>query len=1023
MNSLLPFICRSVGGRTIRLLLDTGAAKNYICSLSVLKGITTVNKQFNVRSIHGKNQITHKCKILLFGVKTTFFLLPALKVFHAIVGFDFLRKVHSIINLRDDTITTDNGLEKLLFYTCSDVNSLWSEIDVPLSIRDKFECLMARQKAVFSEPDESLPFNTNIVATIRTIDNDPIYSKLYSYPMGLSNFVNKEITALLKSGIIRPSRSPYNNPLWVVDKKGYDEEGKRNKRLVVDFRKLNDKTIDDKYPIPDITNILSNLGKGKYFTTLDLRSGFHQILLAEKDREKTSFSVNNGKYEFCRLPFGLKNAPSIFQRAIDDVLRENIGKFLHVYVDDIIIYSKDMEDHIEHINWVLQRLLDSNMRVSLEKSHFFKTKVEYLGFLVSSNGVRTCPDKVEAIANFPEPENLYELRSFLGLAGYYRRFIKDFAGIAKPLTEILKGDNGKVSAGRSKKVKVSFNAEQSNAFSKLRQILSSEEVILLYPDFAKPFELTTDASSLGLGAVLSQNGRPITMISRTLKQSEENYATNERELLAIVWALKKLRNYLYGAKCINIFTDHQPLSFAVSEKNTNAKIQRWKSFIEEHNAKISYKPGKENHVADALSRQQINLIDSASIEANHSEESLTNVILSTDRPVNCYKNQIIIEEATTPSINTIIMFRSKKRHIVQYSSLGELIDLIKDIVDVSSVNAIHCDLHTLAHIQHRLVTLFPATKFWYSSKRVMDVTNNDEQKEIILNEHRRAHRSIQNVIESVLKDYYFPKMAKLATEMINNCRICQESKYVRHPVRQELGITPIPTIVGEQIHVDIFSTDRKYFLTCLDKFSKFAIAFPIPSRNMCDISVAILELINFFPNLKFIYCDNEGSFSSHSFQGLLEQFNIQVSHCPPMHSTSNGQVERFHSTLIEISRCIKKERSLSDTVEVILQSVIEYNKSIHTVVKEKPANILHSSSSELLKDIFLRLEKAQALQNQRENNNRIHRNFNLGDNVMVKQNKRLGNKLSPLFVQGRVEADLGSTVLINGKIVHKDNIK
>lgn len=1012
-----------MGGRTIRLLLDTGASKNYISKIEELKDVIPVNAEFNVRSIHGKNRITHKCELSLFGEVSSFFLLPSLRTFHAIVGFDFLRKIHSIINLRNDTITTDNGSEKLFFYKCSDVNSLWNDIDLPVTIKDKFKSLMSRQKGVFSEPDESLPFNTNIVATIRTQDNEPIYSKLYSYPMGLSDFVNKEIKDLLKSGIIRPSRSPFNNPLWVVDKKGYDEEGNKKKRLVVDFRKLNDKTIDDKYPIPDITNILSNLGKGKYFTTLDLRSGFHQILLAEKDREKTSFSVNNGKYEFCRLPFGLKNAPSIFQRAIDDVLRENIGKFLHVYVDDIIIYSKDLEDHIRHIDWVLQRLLEANMRISLEKSKFFKTNVEYLGFLVSSDGVRTCPDKVEAIANFPEPQNLYELRSFLGLASYYRRFIKDFAGIAKPLTDILKGDKGKVSAHKSKRLKICFNDEQSQAFVKLRRILSSEDVILLYPDFSKPFELTTDASSLGLGAVLSQNGRPITMISRTLKRSEENYATNERELLAIVWALKKLRNYLYGAKCINIFTDHQPLTFAVSEKNTNAKIHRWKSFIEEHNAKITYKPGKENLVADALSRQQINAIDSSSIETNHSEESLSNVILSTDRPLNCYKNQIVLEEALTPSIKTFIIFRNKKRHIVQYSNLDGILDQIKDIIDTSSVNAIHCDLHTLSHIQNRLVDLFPATKFWFSSKRVIDVTNNDEQKEIISNEHRRAHRSTQNVIESILHDYYFPKMAKLATEIINNCRICQESKYVRHPVRQELGITPIPQNVGERIHVDIFSTDRKYFLTCLDKFSKFAIAFPIPSRNMCDISVAILHLINFFPNIKFIYCDNEGSFSSHSFRGLLEQFNIQISHCPPLHSMSNGQVERFHSTLIEISRCIKKERCLSDTVEIVLQSVIEYNQSIHTVVKEKPVNILHSTSDVLLKEVRLRLEKAQVFQNQRENNKRIVRNFNVGDRVLVKQNKRLGNKLSPLFVQGRVEADLGSTVLVDGKIVHKDNIK
>ena len=188
----------------------------------------------------------------------------------------------------------------------------------------------------------------------------------------MTDFVNGEIENLLASGVIRPSRSPYNHPIWVVDKKGCDANGNRNKRLVIDFRKLNDKTIDDKYPIPDISRILSNLRKAKYFTTLDLKSGFHQLTLAERDREKTAFSVNNGKYEFCRLAFGLKNAPSIFQRAIDDVLREFIGKFLQVYIDDVLIYSESEEEHVKHIDWVLDKLISANMRLSRDKFKFFQ---------------------------------------------------------------------------------------------------------------------------------------------------------------------------------------------------------------------------------------------------------------------------------------------------------------------------------------------------------------------------------------------------------------------------------------------------------------------------------------------------------------------------------------------------------------------------------------------------------------------------------------------------------------------------
>lgn len=1004
-------------------MIDSGTAKNYVKPISELKGVVPVETKFCVSTIHGSNPIESKVFFSMFGFETPFFLLPQLGSFDGIVGLDLMKAANGVIDFGLEKLITDHGSENIYFRKCADVNFTTTRLEIPESVKNKFQKLMDNYDKVFADPVESLPYNTNIIATIRTIDNDPVYSRPYPYPMGLSNFVHKEIEDLLRNGIIKPSRSPYNNPLWVVDKKGVDELGNKKKRLVIDFRKLNDKTIDDKYPIPDITVILSNLGRGKFFTTLDLKSGFHQILLSEKDREKTAFSINNGKFELCRLGFGLKNAPSIFQRAIDDVLRENIGKFLHVYIDDIIIYSETEEDHIKHIEWALKSLLSANMRVSLEKSHFFKSEVEYLGFVVSADGIRTCPAKVEAIANFKEPQNLFELRSFLGLAGYYRRFIKGFAQIASPLTNILKGENGTVSAHRSKNVKVCFNEEQIQAFLKLRQILSSEDVVLLYPDYAKPFELTTDASSFGLGAVLSQNGKPITMISRTLEDGEIDYATNERELLAIVWALKRLRNYLYGVNKIIIYTDHQPLSFAVSDKNTNAKLVRWKSFIEGYCGKIVYLPGKENLVADALSRQPINAIDNVSSSATiHSEESLSNIIRQTNTPVNCYKNQIIIEESDSPSISTIIVFRNRIRHVIGYAEIGTVLDQLRDVININTVNAIHCELTVLAHIQDRLKEWFPSTKFWHAPKFVIDITNNTEQKEIIVAEHCRAHRAVQNVVESVLQDYYFPRMAKMVKEVVSNCSICKTSKYVRHPDKEKLGVTPIPSYPGERIHIDIFSTDRKHYVTAIDKFSKFAIVQRVESRGIVDVTPAILQIINTYPNIRSIYCDNEGSFNSFSIRQLLDSFNIEIANSPPQHSTSNGQVERFHSTLAEIARCLKEERSISDTTELILLATIEYNNTIHSVTRLKPVDAVRVS--DMSRDqIKSRLITAQDKQLALFNRNRCNRSYNVGDIVFVKSNRRLGNKISPRYVKRRVQADLGSTLLIRGKIVHKDNIR
>lgn len=995
--------------------------------MSALQNVTPVEKPFQVNSIHGGTKILQKCPIKLFNETSFFFILPSLKDFDGIVGLDLLMQVDAKLDFNNGIIRFKGGTQPLNFKTCPQVNfTQVNDSDVPSSMKESFDIMIKRRSNAFADPNESLPYNINTVATIRTND-EPVYSKLYPYPMGVADFVNSEVKQLLDNGIIRPSRSPYNNPIWVVDKKGVDELGHKKKRMVIDFRKLNEKTVSDKYPIPNISAILANMGEAQYFTTLDLKSGFHQIELAERDREKTAFSVNNGKYEFCRLPFGLKNAPSIFQRAIDDVLRDEIGKTCHVYVDDVIIFSTNKEDHVKHINWVLKSLEDANMRVSQEKSKFFKKSVEYLGFTVSRGGIQTSPEKVQAIKSFQIPKTLFGLRSFLGLANYYRCFIKGFADIARPLTDVLKGENGKISANQSRKVVIELTQKQIEAFCKLRDILASEDVVLRYPDFKKPFDLTTDASGYGIGAVLSQEGRPITLISRALRDNEQNLATNERELLAIVWALKNLRNYLYGVRNLNIFTDHQPLTYAVSDKNPNAKIKRWKAFIDEHNANIIYKPGKENYVADALSRQNVNALDSDSqcsdIATIHSEESLTYTIETTDKPVNCFRNQIIIEESHSPFVRTIILFQNKTRHIVGVSDRSSLLQTLQDVVNAGVVNGIHCELPILAFIQHNLIELFPSTTFRYCKYVVTDIPDKTEQREIVTTEHNRAHRAAQENVKQIMRDYFFPNMSKLATEIVANCRICSMAKYDRHPKKQMLGETPIPTYAGERLHIDVFSTDQKFFLTCVDKFSKFAVTQPIGSRAIIDIKNPILQLINFFPNINTIYCDNERSLNSETVKSILCKFDIQIVNTPPLHSVSNGQVERFHSTLAEIARCMKLDKHISDTVDLILLSTIEYNKTIHSVTAMKPVDVICSSSTETGIQIRDRLIKAQSKKMSQENKNRENKEYLVGDKVWVKSNRRLGNKLTPLCVEGIVEADLGSTVLIKGRVVHKDNLR
>jgi len=322
------------------------------------------------------------------------------------------------------------------------------------------------------------------------------------------------------------------------------------------------------------------------------------------------------------------------------------------------------------------------------------------------------------------------------------------------------------------------------------------------------------------------------------------------------------------------------------------------------------------------------------------------------------------------------------------------------------------------------VTEFPATKFWHCKEFVNDITDANEQKEIIICEHNRAHRAAQENVKQVLQDYYFPNMSKIANEVVVNCKTCTKGKYNRHPKKQELGITPTPSYAGEMLHIDIYSTDKRFFLTCIDKFSKFAVVQPLLSRAIVDVRSPILQLINFFPNIKTIYCDNEASFNSETITSLLKnQYDIDIVNAPPLHSSSNGQVERFHSTLTEIARCMKIDQKVDDTVELIMRATVEYNKTIHSVTRLSPKQALHSANAEQKLAIIGNIEKAQQANLDRINPTRQNRIFEVGEKVYLKNNKRLGNKLTALYTEERVQADMGTSVLIRGRVVHKDNLR
>ena len=879
-------------------------------------------------------------------VMVRFFHLEPLKSFDAIIGHDTLKQLKAVIDTANEKLILENKfIIPLLQYKLQEINKINIRNDhLSKFQRDELEKILSEFQDLFQPPDKKLPFTTKVKADIRTTDGNAVYSKSYPYPQALKGEVNKQLEKLLHDGIIRASRSPYNSPVWIVPKK-LDASNEKKYRMVVDYRKLNSKTISDRYPIPDTSTVLSNLGANKFFTVLDLASGFHQIPMSEKDIEKTAFSVNNGKYEFVRLPFGLKNAPAIFQRVMDDILRDHLGKICHVYIDDIIIFGKTLEEHLKNLTTILQTLRKANFKIQPDKSEFLRTEVEFLGFIISEEGLKPNMKKVECIRKYPQPKNLKDLRAFLGLSGYYRRFVKDYAKIAKPLTKLLRGEDGhrQISKNQSKNTSIELDEQALNSFNILKEILSSND-ILAFPDFEKPFILTTDASDKALGAVLSQQfhdgERPITFISRTLSRTEENYATNEKEMLGVVWALHNLRNFIYGAK-LKIYTDHLPLTFTLSPKNNNAKLKRWKSFLEEHDYEMFYKPGKSNVVADALSRIQINSLTPTQHSAEDDDSSF---IPSTEAPINVFRNQLIFQIGPNSSYEYNVPFEKYNRHIFTEPEFN--IDFLKDklqkFLNPGVMNGILTDEPTMGIIQETYKANYnpKIIKARFSQLRVEDLEEEGRQLDEIKEIHNFAHRNARENSLQLIKKYIFPGMHKIIQKYIRTCEICKMEKYERQPQKFIPVKTPVPKYPGDIVHIDIFLYNATFlFISSLDKFSKYLKMRPIKSKSIADVKEVLLQLLYDWDLPAHIVIDNESSFVSNIIEQQILNLGVRIFKTPVNHSETNGQVERCHSTIREIARCVKALNPDITVHNLIQEATHKYSNTIHSFIKNTPKNI------------------------------------------------------------------------------------
>ena len=461
--------------------------------------------------------------------------------------------------------------------------------------RKAVSTLIEENVDLFDIPGDPLPATNMLRHNIVTTDELPVNTRQYRYPPYQKAEIEKQIVELIKTDVIQPSKSPYNSPLWIVPKKE-DSKGNKRWRLVIDYRKLNEKTIGDAQPLPLVSDILDQLGGAKYFSILDLASGFHQIEMNLKDKQKTAFTTPHDHYEFNRMPFGLKNAPATFQRLMDLALTGLQGTELFVYLDDRVIYSRSLVEHTSKFKRLAERLRQANLTLQADKCEFLRTKVRYLGHIISADGVQPNSQKIKAVKKFPIPKTHKNVKEFSGLAGYYPKFIKDFAKIVKPLSDLT-----------SKNSKFSWNRQHQLAFEELRDRLCTAP-ILKYRDFSQPFVVSTDASGFALGAVLSQSkigeDTPVAYASLVLNKHEKNYSTTEKDMLATIFAPKTFRSYLYG-RPFTLVTDHRPLVWINAMNDPTSSVMRWRERLKEFEFNIQYKADRANANADALSRNRI----------------------------------------------------------------------------------------------------------------------------------------------------------------------------------------------------------------------------------------------------------------------------------------------------------------------------------------------------------------------------------------------------------------------------------
>ena len=699
-----------------------------------------------------------------------------------------------------------------------------------------------------------------------------------------------QLQELLDKGFIRPSVSPWGAPVLFVKKK----DG--TLRLCVDYRQLNKLTVKNKYPLPRIDDLFDQLKGASIFSKIDLRSGYHQLKIKDADVHKTAFRTRYGHYEFLVMPFGLTNAPAAFMDLMNRVFRPYVDQFVVVFIDDILVYSKDRESHDTHLRVVLEILRKEQLYAKLSKCEFWLTEVSFLGHIVSKEGIRVDPKKIEVVVEWKPPRNVTEVRSFLGLAGYYRRFVKGFSMIAAPMTRLLQ-----------KNVKYEWSEKCQGSFEKLKAFLT-EAPGLTQPTCGKEYVIYSDASLNGLGCVLMQEGKVVAYASRQLKPHEKNYPTHDLELAAIVFALKIWRHYLYGEKCF-IYTDHKSLKYLPSQRELNLRQRRWMELIKDYDCVIDYHPGKANVVADALSRKTVQTLRALN----------ANLSLSDD-------GTVVAELVARPNLLNRVLEAQKKDE-----KISAIIDQIRDGKETEftvNENGVLC----------------------YKAR--VCVPDDDELRKAILEEAHSGsfaiHPGSTKMYQDLKMSFWWSGMKRDVSEFVTKCLVCQRVKAEHQVPSGLLQPIRIPEWKWDRITMDFVVglplTGRKHdsVWVVVDRLTKSAHFLPVRTDYSLDklAELYIKEIVRLHGIPISIISDRDPRFTSRFWGKLQEAMGTRLNFSTAFHPQTDGQSERVIQILEDMLRSCAIDYEGSWDRHIPLVEFV-YNNSFQSSIGMVPYEALY----------------------------------------------------------------------------------